>query len=60
MWGRLIGTIIALIGVIMIYRARIITKKYINFGEENKVALTVKLIGFAVAIVGALVVVYIK
>jgi len=58
MWGRLIGTIIALIGVIMIYRARIITKKYINFGEENRVALNLKLIGFAVAIVGALVVVH--
>ena len=37
MWqiiGRLIGALIALAGVIMIYDARLITKKYFSFGVK--------------------------
>ena len=33
---RLIGAILALIGVIMIYDARILTKKLFGFGDQNE------------------------
>ena len=33
---RLIGLIIVLIGVVLIYDARIITKKNFSFGDQNE------------------------
>ncbi len=33
--GRLIGVIIVLLGIILIYDARIITKRFFSFGDQN-------------------------
>lgn len=52
----IIGLIMALFGVILIYDARIITKKFFGFGDQNDAALGLKLIGFLIAIVGGLIV----
>ena len=53
---KLIAIIMVLIGVIMIYDARILTKKFFGFGDQNEASLGFKIIGFIVAITGALLV----
>ena len=42
---RLIGTLITLAGVILIYDARIITKKMFNFGDQNEATSGFKILG---------------
>lgn len=41
-----IKVIILMIGVILIYDARTITKKIFSFGDQNEATLTLKIIGF--------------
>lgn len=52
----LIGTIIAMLGVILIYDARPITKKMFGFGDQNEATLGLKLMGFLLSIIGMLLV----
>ena len=47
-----VGMILALIGVIMIFDARIITKKIFSFGDQNEGVLGLKIVGFIMAIIG--------
>lgn len=53
---RLIGTLIALVGVILIYDARIITKKMFNFGDQNEATSGFKILGVIVSLIGALII----
>lgn len=53
---RLIGTLIALAGVILIYDARIITKKMFNFGDQNEATSGFKILGVMVSLIGALII----
>lgn len=53
---RLIGVIIALIGVVMIYDARILTKSWFGFGDQNDASLGFKLWGFILCVIGAILV----
>lgn len=41
-----IKVIVLMIGVILIYDARTITKKIFSFGDQNEATLTLKIIGF--------------
>lgn len=50
----IIGIIVALIGTIMIFDARILTKKLFSFGDQNEAASGLKILGFFLAIIGAL------
>ncbi len=50
---RIIALIFILIGIIMIYEARNITKKFFGFGDQNEGSLGLKLIGFLISILGA-------
>ncbi|MCL2860295.1 MAG: hypothetical protein FWF46_07090 [Oscillospiraceae bacterium] len=52
---KIIGTILALVGVIWVYDARKITKKYFGFGDQNEGSLGLKMIGFIISIVGAII-----
>lgn len=52
---RIIGLVIALLGVICIFDARIITKKFFGFGDQNEGSMGLKILGFIIAIVGALI-----
>ena len=52
----IIGLVLILIGVICIYDARIITKRFFGFGDQNEGSNVVKILGFIVAIVGALII----
>lgn len=51
-----IGILISLIGVIMVYDARLLTKKLFGFGDQNEASMGLKILGFILAIVGGLVI----
>jgi hypothetical protein len=55
---RLIGALILLAGVILIYDARIITKKVFGFGDQNEATSGFKILGAIVAIVGGLIILF--
>ena len=52
----IIGVLIILAGVILIYDSRLITKKFFGFGDQIEATLGLKLIGFIIAIIGAIVI----
>lgn len=52
---KLIAAIMVLLGVIMIFDARIITKKFFGFGDQNEASSGLKILGFIVAVIGALI-----
>ena len=49
-----IGVLVALIGTIMVFDARILTKKLFSFGDQNEGASGMKIMGFILGIMGAL------
>ena len=53
---KIIGVLIILAGVILIYDSRLITKKFFGFGDQNESTIGMKLIGFIIAIIGAIVI----
>lgn len=46
---------IILIGVILIYDARILTKRFFSFADQNEGASSLKILGFIVVILGEIV-----
>ena len=48
--------LIILAGVILVYDSRLITKKFFGFGDQNEATIGMKLIGFIIAIIGAIVI----
>lgn len=58
--GILIGVLIVLLGIIMIYDARILTKKFFSFGDQNDASSGLKILGFIIAIVGGLIIYFVK
>ena len=53
---NLIALIMCLAGVVMVYDARIITKRLFGFGDQNQATWRLKILGFIVAIIGALII----
>lgn len=51
----IIGAVLALLGVIMIFDARILSKKLFGFGDQNEASMGMKIFGFVIAIAGALI-----
>lgn len=51
---KVLGAILVLIGIILIYDARPITKKYFGFGDQNEGALGMKMLGFIFTLVGGI------
>ena len=49
----LISFILIMFGIIMIYDARKLAKKWFNFHEQNKVTKLLKVIGFIVSILSS-------
>ena len=45
-----------MLGVILVYDARPITKKAFSFGDQNEGSLGLKIIGYAIGLIGALLV----
>ena len=53
---ELIGMLMVLAGTIFIYDARIITKKFFGFGDQNEASMGLKILGFIIAISGGLII----
>lgn len=52
---RLIAVLMLLAGVILIYDARIITKRFFGFGDQNEATSGLKILGFIIVIIGGLI-----
>ncbi len=52
----LIGILIVLVGTIMAFDARKLSKKLFSFGDQNEATSGMKIMGFILAIIGALIV----
>lgn len=52
----ILGLLLSTLGVIMIYDARLITKKMFSFGDQNEATSGLKIVGFIISIIGALLV----
>ena len=52
---RIIVALILLGGVILIYDARMITKKFFGFGDQNDASSGLKIIGFLALILGGII-----
>lgn len=53
---KLIAALMILIGVILVYDARIITKRFFGFGDQNEASAGLKIIGFIIAIIGGIII----
>ena len=53
---RLIGVLMLLAGVILVYDARIITKKVFDIGDHNEATSGFKILGAILAMIGGLIV----
>lgn len=52
---RLFAVLMLLVGVILIYDARIITKKFFGFGDQNEATSGLKILGFIIIMIGGLI-----
>lgn len=52
---KLIAALIVLLGVVLIFDARIITKKFFDFGDRNEATSGMKILGFMVSIIGGVI-----
>ena len=52
---KIVSLVMVLVGLIMIYDARIITKKFFGFGDQNEASSGLKILGFILAIIGGLI-----
>ena len=57
---KILGILLVLTGVILIYDARKITKKFFGFGDQNEGSSGLKIIGFIIAIVGGIIIFVVK
>ena len=46
------GLVLAMIGVILVYDARILAKRFFSFGDQNQASWGLKILGFIIAIIG--------
>ncbi|MBR3249875.1 MAG: hypothetical protein IKF83_04195 [Clostridia bacterium] len=52
---KFIAVIVILAGVILIYDARPLTKRYFGFGDQNEGADGLKIWGYIIAVIGGLI-----
>lgn len=55
-----IAIVLSVFGVIWIYDARIITKKYFGFGDQNEATEGLKILGYVFLTIGMLIIYFIK
>ena len=56
---RLIGTVLLLMGVVLVYDARIITKKVFDFGDQNEATDGFKILGVIIAVIGGFIIFFV-
>ena len=57
---KLLGILMILMGIILIYDARIITKRFFGFGDQNEASSGLKILGFMIAMLGAFILYMVK
>lgn len=53
---RIIGLLIVLAGVTFIYDARILTRIWFSFGDQNEATSGLKILGFIICLIGGIMV----
>ena len=53
---KLIGVLLVIVGIICIYDARIITKRFFGFGDQNEASSGLKILGFIIAFIGGIII----
>lgn len=56
---KIICLTIVLIGVILIYDARLLTKRFFSFGDQNEGTSGLKILGFIISIIGGIILLFI-
>lgn len=56
----IVGLLILLCGVTMIFDARLLTKRFFGFGDQNEASNGLKILGFLVSIIGSLIIYFIN
>lgn len=54
----IIGATMSLIGATLVFDARTITKKLFSFGDQNEGTSALKMIGFIIGIIGAIIILF--
>ena len=49
-----LGAFLVTFGIILIYDARIVTRKFFSFGDQNEAAIGLKMFGFIFVVIGGL------
>lgn len=57
---KLIATLMLFLGSILIYDARIITKEFFGFGDQNEATSGLKILGLIIIIIGGLLFYFVK
>ena len=57
---KIILLLVILTGVILIYDARILTKSFFCFGDQNEGASVLKILGFIVAVIGGVILFFVS
>ena len=60
MFMMFIAIILAVFGVIWIYDARTITKKYFGFGDQNEATEGLKILGYIFLTIGMLIIYFVR
>ena len=55
MIGKIIALMFILIGVVLVYDARLLSDKWFGFGDQNEGAAGLKILGFLFSIIGAII-----
>lgn len=53
---KIVGLALLMCGVVMLYDARLLTKKWFGFGDQNEASLGFKMLGLIFCIIGGLVI----
>ena len=57
---KVLGLLLLVFGVITVYDARILTKRWFGFGDQNEASTGFKILGFVLCIAGGLLVYFNK
>ncbi len=57
---QIISLIIVAIGVVMIYDARKLSKKWFSYEDRNSVVRILKIVGFILSVIGAIIIIIIN
>lgn len=63
MWNTILlilGALVVMGGVVLVYDARSLTARVFGFGDQNEATLGMKMLGFAISIIGALMIYFFR